>query len=509
MAHSTEYGDLEVYDIDSFLDGTKIVDKNGAKKKHFKRYKINNELIRIMGKDNYDKLIKISKNNLFINVTTRKKKKYVFWSVGSYSDNYGINLTFVGSSEKQIHWFIDTLFHELNAAANPDLTHKKNTFDVYSATEDEIADLLDKIEKRFNQIGDMPKDIQMPMIINNIICFYEEVLSIFWDKNKRIYRVEDMNKEEQQLYKRLHLFKTKPIEGVKKEIIFWEQTILQIYDGQKIGKNVLSDAKKNLSIWQNALDFLIMNRTDFAGADNVKSKSEDIESWIEMIESRKEETIEKCGKNLFNGELTMINIGFSEEVSGEIFEYLQTLGMVIKKEIDNLVFEARLGDIQIRFFNDNKEGREKLIEKIKRSGIKKEDRQKKIITFSYKGEDNSCLEEESYVVYLNNVGENTVSPIQGCFIAGLEYLYQSELRTRTKKDKNEINGAIERFAKNLAAIQGTFNYVDILERITKQIDEDDIRELVNTGEIIIKIKPIDINKISYFYKLELKAMKSL
>jgi len=168
-----------------------------------------------------------------------------------------------------------------------------------------------------------------------------------------------------------------------------------------------------------------------------------------------------------------------------------------------------LGNITVNLFRDNEEGREKLKNIIRQSEITRS--QERIITFAYQKEGDKRddgLEKISYVVYLTGELGKVATPIGTCGMAGLEYLNRSDLLGRPEIDKEKINQSTERFVRGLSAMAGTSAYQALMDEIAKK-DDSGIRQLLGTGLILIKIRPIDTNEIVQFHRGEAEALKSL
>ncbi|MFH1877690.1 MAG: hypothetical protein ABH883_02675, partial [Candidatus Omnitrophota bacterium] len=130
---------------------------------------VRKELSSMIGSENTDRLVKLS-GKIHIGVITGRNKSLLPWKIGSYSDIYGVNISYAASDDDASRtdngWFINTLFHELNRAAHPGLTHEDNDPEINSET---AADILNKIDKRFTMPGTRPSDTSLPRIISAAI----------------------------------------------------------------------------------------------------------------------------------------------------------------------------------------------------------------------------------------------------------------------------------------------------------------------------------------------------
>ncbi|MDO8536520.1 MAG: radical SAM protein [Candidatus Omnitrophota bacterium] len=242
---------------------------------------------------------------------------------------------------------------------------------------------------------------------------------------------------------------------------------------------------------------------------SVADSRDDWAGWLEMMKGFDKKVLEMCGKQMFDGAPAMVNIPISEKFADKVFAVYQSAATEDKARLNELVATHHLGNIIINLFRDNTEGRQKLEYMIKKSGIMKS--QERIITFAYQKEDDKRdvkLEGSSYVVYMTGDIGKTTTPIGTCGMTGLEYLNRSDLMERKEIDGEKINQSTERFVRGLAAIAGTYAYEPLLDEIAKK-DENGIRQLLATGLILVRIRPIDINEIVEFHKHEAEVLKSL
>ncbi|MDD5439522.1 MAG: phosphotransferase, partial [Candidatus Omnitrophica bacterium] len=239
------------------------------------------------------------------------------------------------------------------------------------------------------------------------------------------------------------------------------------------------------------------SKTDWAG-------------WIELMKAFDQKVLEMAERQLFNGAASMINIPISEEFADRIFALYQSAATQEKAELASLVMSRQLGNIRINLFKDNAEGRQRLEEMINASGITK--KQERVVTFAYQKEGarrDTKLETLSYVIYMTGEVGRTATPIGTCGMTGVEYLNRSDLMERQEKDIDKINLSTERFVRGLAAMAGTTDYEAFMEEIAGKDPKSGIRQLLTTGLILIRIRPIDTREIVEFHKREAEILRAL
>ncbi|MFH1877204.1 MAG: hypothetical protein ABH883_00145 [Candidatus Omnitrophota bacterium] len=145
-AHDKGYDGLHAVGLADFLAGTRE-DTPAAK--------IASAMSEAFGAENYSRLLEMAgsgrdgKAKRWINVIAGARLAPVPWKIGSRSDEYGINISLARLPEGEVDaaWFVDTLLHELNSAANPEMEHADNNPWKSAAG---IKEILDKIEKRLS-----------------------------------------------------------------------------------------------------------------------------------------------------------------------------------------------------------------------------------------------------------------------------------------------------------------------------------------------------------------------
>ncbi|MBF0215724.1 MAG: hypothetical protein HQL30_01890 [Candidatus Omnitrophica bacterium] len=223
----------------------------------------------------------------------------------------------------------------------------------------------------------------------------------------------------------------------------------------------------------------------------------------------------KCSKNIFEGEETFIGIGRNAEAAGEIDSVLQGYIQEVRGAASDKIKELKLGNITIRFFDEtNPDEVHDIAAMTEQYGVNK------AIVFTSRNEGdmrNEEVEKNAYMVYLgteNPEGKKT-QPVEGSILAGIAYLDSAHWASRLERAPTDvslyledINEATELFAKRLALMSGTVNYMDFLDMIAPK-DSEQVRRLVASGEILVVIRPINVNEIREFYKAETEVLRSL
>jgi len=233
--------------------------------------------------------------------------------------------------------------------------------------------------------------------------------------------------------------------------------------------------------------------------------------WIDMMNEIDKNILSHSEHKIFDGGKCMVNIPLSEEFTGKSFAEFQSAATNVKSELNNLIVTRELGNIKINFFRDNAEGREALKGVIDGSGIAESDRTNRIITFAYQKDldKDAKLESQSYVVYLTGELNKTATPIGTCGMAGLAYLQYNDLKGRESKDKVAINNAVEQFIMALAIMSGAPISQDTLNELAAMDEKTGIRNLIASGLILVKIRPIDTNEIKQFHESEAEVLRAL
>jgi len=253
----------------------------------------------------------------------------------------------------------------------------------------------------------------------------------------------------------------------------------------------------------------------------------DTEAWQRYVDtSRKlsERTLELSGQNLFGGQEGFIAVGYnplSAQSQKEIYEYLGELKPYmsdIMKDARGVIRAFKIGNIVYRVYNENeRREREQVGRMLEKFGVRS-------VVFStlQEGQDKAERQEwkntGAYVTFLTiDPGEPTLTPFEITFMAGLDCLQaqhytelsgSQEARERGVSYTSEINTALERYAQRLAWIGGTTDYKGLLKSIAP-MGPDGVRQLIDSGLITVKIRPIDINAIKDFYKAESEVLRSL
>jgi len=240
------------------------------------------------------------------------------------------------------------------------------------------------------------------------------------------------------------------------------------------------------------------------------------EDWLNILGTANKEIYTLCEPEIYNSQPVMINIGLSPGLSAKTFTAMKSAGMEIKCVAERKIASARIGNISIRLFEDTPEMRKELVDLIKGDKrIPEEKRQQRVLTYIYQDNEevrDASLEETSYVIYLGGEEGRTTTPIDACILTGLEYFnYKNLLDTELAKENPDIpwiNASAERFAKGIAAISGVSNVDSILDLIAP-ISDKGIRNILRSGLIFVKIKPVNIEDIRIFYEATAKILRSL
>ncbi|MFA5143843.1 MAG: hypothetical protein WC522_06740 [Candidatus Omnitrophota bacterium] len=244
----------------------------------------------------------------------------------------------------------------------------------------------------------------------------------------------------------------------------------------------------------------------------IANASDSWSGWIDIMRAIDQEIKNRCEKQIFDGAPGMINIPISEEFADQVFEAYQRYAAQPKNEVSRLIIRCNLSNnITVNLFRDTPEGRQALIVSVQKEIPDKDTQQKRVITFAYQKEGDKRdgkLESASYVVYMTGEIGKTATPVGTCGMTGLEFLNRSDLMARSTIDISKINESTERFIRGIAAIAGSASYEVLLDELAK-MDASGIRQLLATGLILIRIRPIDTKEIVEFHERDAAVLKSL
>jgi len=247
-------------------------------------------------------------------------------------------------------------------------------------------------------------------------------------------------------------------------------------------------------------------------------RAEEWGGWLKIIEKLGKNILDASEKNLFEGQPAMINIGLNADVANQVFQNMEKAGIKTLIEGRRCIRRYKLGNIIVHLFEDTPEGRDKLLQQIKdTTEIPEEKRLERTITFTFKApkeQRNTELEQNTYVVYLDGKQNETTTPIDACALTGIEYLNYTFLSSKVVEKKialyaDKINESAERFAHGLAAMAGSSILdKDFLDKIAP-LSEKGLRQLLTSGMILVKIRPINVNEIQELYKASAAILRSL
>jgi len=139
-----------------------------------------------------------------------------------------------------------------------------------------------------------------------------------------------------------------------------------------------------------------------------------------------------------------------------------------------------------------------------------EQQQQRIVTFGY--DKDPVLEERSYLIYMTGEdaeGENPetiATPIGTCSMMGVAMLNYFDQKVKGLEGE-ELDDAITLVARGIATLSGTTD-IDEIEGIKGKI-KDMGEDLLKSGILLIRIRPIDTNEIRAFHEAETEVLRSL
>gem|GEM_PF-6712184 len=229
-----------------------------------------------------------------------------------------------------------------------------------------------------------------------------------------------------------------------------------------------------------------------------KGDDNDWLGWMGIMADADREILNKMAKQDRPG---MVNIPISEKMADAVFAQYHRYAMEVKEEASRAILQRfRIGDITLNLYRDDEKGRDELNKRIDEFGQES----KRVITFAYKdetGKRNAGLEGKSYTVYMTGEEGCTLTPIGTCSITALAILNYYDLKDRPGADMGE---AITLIAKGIAALSGTYNFEEIAKKIV-----DNAQELLASGLLLIRIRPVNTQEISEFHEREAAVLRSL
>jgi hypothetical protein len=216
----------------------------------------------------------------------------------------------------------------------------------------------------------------------------------------------------------------------------------------------------------------------------------------------------------------MVNIPYSELMSGSLAStFFGQVGQT-RAILEGAVRTFKIGNVTFNIFHDTAEGRARLKDAIGRfattNGIDEASRSKRIVTFAYQktGEARDGeLEKNSYTVYLTGKEKETVAPVTTCGVTGLAILNYLHLMDKRAKDAKavtipQINSAVSAVARGIATLAGVPVSEDVLQAIAKK-DTEGMLELLRSGLILVKIRPVDGSEIRALHEAEAEVLRAL
>ena len=242
------------------------------------------------------------------------------------------------------------------------------------------------------------------------------------------------------------------------------------------------------------------------------------DGWIDMM-ANSDKTFLEIGE-LYDGQPVMVNIPYSELMSGSLAStFFGQVGQT-RAILEGAVRTFKIGNVTFNIFHDTAEGRARLKDAIGRfattNGIDEASRSKRIVTFAYQktGEARDGeLEKNSYTVYLTGKEKETVAPVTTCGVTGLAILNYLHLMDKRAKDAKavtipQINSAVSAVARGIATLAGVPVSEDVLQAIAKK-DTEGMLELLRSGLILVKIRPVDGSEIRALHEAEAEVLRAL
>ncbi|MDD5633708.1 MAG: lysostaphin resistance A-like protein [Candidatus Omnitrophica bacterium] len=351
--------------------------------------------------------------------------------------------------------------------------------------------------------NDSISDSWLKMLIDSLVPGGQMIIETAgeyetWEGDELLSRIMDLSEPDTIFeYKNREFFESNT--GPR-----WIQTLVKSRSPKKVQKKEKSIVSMNQEgQWEINANLPKTNR-----ADN---------NWDGMLDGVKkvsEEIMNSNAHNMFGGEEAVINIGVSEQKTGQPLPVIFGKAALIKSKLNGKFQVYKMGDITINVFADDvnangvNEGVEELkkeIDEFNKNGRKSE---KRMITFLYNKD--KKIEEDTYTVYLDGNNGETVTPIDACGMAGLalfNYFDRSEKAGGEDKLSQDVRkSAILSIAKGLAAISGKFDN-ESAQSIARTAFKNG--KLSASGIILVRIRPVDTQEIVELWEAVSAVMKSL
>jgi len=242
--------------------------------------------------------------------------------------------------------------------------------------------------------------------------------------------------------------------------------------------------------------------------------------WTEMMMTSDRDAMASLNPELFAAAPVMINIPYSELMSGQLSQTFFGRISAARSCLNGMVGAFRIQNVTFNVFHDTKEGRDKLIQEIDafaaKNGIDQASRSARIVTFAYQNRQDKPderLSANSYAVYMAGEPGDTVAPVITCGVTGLAILNYFMLRQKQARQPGavsvlDINNAVAPIARGIATLSGSSTYEAVLESIATR-DPAGALQLLASGSILVKIKPIDGKEIIALHEAEIAVGRSL
>ncbi|MFH1791373.1 MAG: hypothetical protein ABH885_05265 [Candidatus Omnitrophota bacterium] len=245
-------------------------------------------------------------------------------------------------------------------------------------------------------------------------------------------------------------------------------------------------------------------------------------------------------RNLFDGQPVIVNIPIDRTLSGmddnaAAGSAAYREAVLLRGVIENLFRMSNLANVTVNFFENTKEGRNRLLDDIDAKtgdwGVSDEERRQRVITFMFDTDDITPEEKEgisdrSFQVLMSGEkvkGEKiTPTPIAACSAAALDLFNVFDMMRPGRAvgmPEDRIDAALRRAADSLSGISGALTS-DLADAFYKAFKDSIARGLAEgrtalagllslSGKLFVPVGPIDWNGLAQFYKREREILTAL